>query len=52
MGGVRPYIASMNEDRDTTVRTDLPGDAHWYDLPDDEAEPDDPEPRRAWWRWS
>lgn len=28
----------MNEDRDVTVRTDLPGDTHWYDLPDDEAE--------------
>lgn len=36
--GVRPYITGMNEDRDVAVRTDFPGDLHWYDLPDDEAE--------------
>ncbi|MFI7136063.1 hypothetical protein ACIBQ1_61200 [Nonomuraea sp. NPDC050153] len=45
----------MNEDRDLSVRTDLPGDTHWYDLPDDEAEPEQ-EPRnsasrRSLWRW-
>ncbi|MFI9844882.1 hypothetical protein ACIHFD_48225 [Nonomuraea sp. NPDC051941] len=46
----------MNEDRDVAVRTDLSGDMHWYDLPDDEAELEQEEqpsaPRRSWWRRS
>ncbi|MET7336923.1 hypothetical protein [Nonomuraea sp. NPDC005650] len=49
----------MNEDRNEAVRTDLPGDTHWYDLPDDEAEPEPEQetrpspPRRSLWRrWS
>ncbi|SDL82094.1 hypothetical protein [Nonomuraea jiangxiensis] len=53
----------MTEDRDTAVRTDfsgvsptsLPGDTHWYDLPDDDLDPelDEPAsaPRRPRWRW-
>ncbi|MEV6040413.1 hypothetical protein AB0L65_55535 [Nonomuraea sp. NPDC052116] len=42
----------MNEDRDVAVRTDLTGDTHWYDLPDDEAELEEQPsaPRRPWWR--
>lgn len=54
--GVRPYITGMNEDRDVAVRTDFPGDLHWYDLPDDEAELELEErpsaSRRPWWRRS
>ncbi|MBE1583982.1 hypothetical protein ACFPOI_34630 [Nonomuraea angiospora] len=46
----------MNEDRDVAVRTDLPGDLHWYDLPDDEAELELEErpsaSRWPWWRRS
>lgn len=53
---VRSYITGMNEDRDVVVRTELPADTLWYDLPDDEAELDQERqpstPRRSWWRWS
>ncbi|WP_161714670.1 MULTISPECIES: hypothetical protein [unclassified Nonomuraea] len=52
---MRSYITGMKEERDVPVRTDLPGDTHWYDLPDDEAELELEEqpsaPRRPWWRW-
>ncbi|MBF8189820.1 hypothetical protein ITP53_29650 [Nonomuraea sp. K274] len=51
---MRSYITGMSQDRDEAVHTGLPGDTHWYDLPDDEAESEEEEqvaaPRRPWWR--
>ncbi|MFG2074844.1 hypothetical protein [Nonomuraea maritima] len=45
----------MDQHRGTAVRPGLPGDVHWYDVPDDDVEPGEETSRRRrrlWRRWA